>query len=90
MTNIRTEIKTLVFFVAYFATVFICTKLDPGGPCTPGMGGALLFLSIPISLIYLIILFYKLYKSEDRQYLNSIYILTGIWILFFFLLKLNV
>ncbi|PBJ06662.1 hypothetical protein BSF42_41190 [Flavobacterium sp. ACN6] len=89
MLNIRSEYKTLFFFITYFIITFICTKIDPGGPCAPGTGAFLFFLAIPISVIYTLALFYKLYKSEDKQYLNSIYTLAGLWILLFLLLKLN-
>jgi len=87
MINLRTEYKTLLFYGIYFTIAFIFDKIDRGGPCTAGMGGVLFLLSIPISLIYALVLIYKLYKFGDKEYQNSIFILTGIWILLFVILK---
>jgi len=89
MTNIRTELKTLLFFILYFATAFIAEKTSPSGVCTPGFGFLLFILSIPISIIYSLVLFIKYYKSQNKEYLNSIYIISGIWILIFLALNLN-
>ncbi|SMO81534.1 hypothetical protein SAMN06265349_104352 [Flavobacterium resistens] len=90
LTNLRTEYKTLLFYSIYFITTFIFDKIDRGGPCTPGMGGILFLLSIPISLIYVFVLIYKLYKFGEKQYQNSIFIITAIWILIFFILKYKI
>ncbi|QOG03528.1 hypothetical protein [Flavobacterium sp. MDT1-60] len=89
MINIRSEYKTIFFFTVYFIITFIYAEIDPGGPCAPGMGAVLFLLAIPISIIYTIALFYKLYKSEEKQYLYSIFTLAGLWVLLFILLKLN-
>ncbi|PIF70142.1 hypothetical protein [Flavobacterium sp. 2] len=89
MLHIRSEYKTIFFFIVYFSITFIYTKIDAGGPCAPGMGAFLFLLAIPISIIYTIVLFYKLYKSEENQYLYSIYTLAGLWALLFVLLQLN-
>jgi len=89
MTNIRPEIKTILFFIFYFAIAFIGEKTSPSGVCTPGAGFLLFLLSIPVSIIYSSILYYKYYKSENKQYLNSIYIISGIWVLLFISLSFS-
>jgi len=73
MTNIRPEIKTILFFIFYFVLAFIAEKTSPSGVCTPGFGFLLFLLSIPVSIIYSLILFFKYHKSENKQYLNSVY-----------------
>lgn len=87
MFNIRTEFKTILLFAIYFTTAFILNKIDRGGPCAPGLGGLLLIFSIPLSIIYLLILIFKLYKSQEKEYQNSIFILITIWILLFVISK---
>lgn len=89
MISIRPELKTLLFFILYFTTAFILEKTSPSGVCTPGPGFLLFMLSIPVSIIYTLILFFKYYRSKDKEYLNSIYIISGIWILLFIILNFN-
>jgi len=89
MTTIKPEIKTIIFFIVYFAIASICHNVNPGGPCTPAFGAVLFLLSIPISIIYLLILLFQLHKDESRQYLNCIYILLGIWGLIFLFLSFS-
>ena len=89
MINIRPEFKTILFFVIYFSTAFILEKTSPSGVCTPGPGKNLIMLSIPVSIIYTLILFFKYYKSQNKEYLNSIYLISGIWILIFITLNFN-
>lgn len=87
MMNIRPEIKTIVFFILYLTTAFILEKISPSGVCTPGLGFLLFLLSIPVSIVYSLILFIKYYRSQNKEYLNSIYIISGIWILLFIVLS---
>jgi hypothetical protein len=86
MLNIRPELKTVIFFIVYFIIATISEKVSPSGVCTPGPGAALLILSVPISIIYALILLFRYYKSQNKQYLNSIYIIAGMWVLFFLIL----
>lgn len=89
MTNIRPEIKTIVFFISYFILALIGEKMSPSGVCTPGLGFLLFLLAIPISIIYSLILFFKYHKTENKQYLNSVFIISGIWVLLFIFLNFN-
>lgn len=89
MINIRPELKTLLFFILYFIIAFTFEKTSPSGVCTPGPGFLLFMLSIPVSIIYTIVLFIKYYKSQNKEYLNSIYIVSVIWILLFIILNFN-
>jgi len=88
-TNSRPETKTIVFFIFYFTIAYIGEKTSPSGVCTPGAGFLLFLLSIPVSIIYSSILYYKYYKSGNKQYLNSIYIISGIWALLFIILSFS-
>lgn len=87
LNKIRPELKTTFFFIGYFITAFLLNKISPSGPCTPGLGAALFLLLIPISIIYTIVLLINYYKSQNKEYLNSIVIVSGIWLLFFILAK---
>ncbi|MBB4801254.1 multisubunit Na+/H+ antiporter MnhB subunit [Flavobacterium nitrogenifigens] len=87
MFNIRTEIKTILFFILYFIAVFIAEKAAPSGVCTPGGGFLLFLLSIPTSIILSLILLFKYYRSKEKRYLNSIYIISGIWVILFLFLN---
>jgi len=89
MINIRPELKTILFFIGYFIIANICDKMSPSGPCTPGVGALLFLLSIPVSIIYTLILFIKYYKSQNQEYLNSVYIVSGLWVVFFIILNFN-
>jgi hypothetical protein len=89
MLNIRSELKTILFFILYFTTAFIFEKTSPSGVCTPGPGFLLFMLSVPISIIYTLILFFKYYRFKDKEYLNSIYIVSGMWVLIFIVLNFN-
>jgi len=89
MINIRTEFKTLIFFILYFTIAFITDKTNPSGVCAPGPGFLLFMLSVPISIIYTLILFFKYYKSKNEEYLNSVYIISGMWVLIFLILNYN-
>ncbi|KFF04920.1 hypothetical protein [Flavobacterium reichenbachii] len=88
-TSIRPEIKTIIFFIAYFITAIISEKVSPSGVCTPGAGFLLFMLSIPISIIYSLILYFKYNRSENKQYLNCIYIISGFWIILFLIFSFN-
>ena len=87
MLNIRTELKTILFFILYFTIAFISDKTSPSGVCTPGTGFLLFMLSVPISIIYTLILFFKYYKSQNEEYLYSVYIISGMWVLIFLILN---
>lgn len=89
MLNIRSELKTILFFIVYFTAAFIFEKTSPSGVCTPGPGFLLFMLSVPISIIYTLILFFKYYRFKDKEYLNSIYIVSGMWVLIFIVLNFN-
>jgi len=89
MVKIRSEFKTTLFFILYFIIAAICNEISPSGPCTPGLGAFLFLLSIPISIIYSLILFFKYYKSENKQYLHGVYIISLMWILIFLILNFN-
>lgn len=89
MINIRTELKTILFFLLYFTVAFIFDKTSPSGVCTPGPGFVLFMLSVPISIIYTLILFIKFHRSQNKEYLNSIYLISGIWIFIFIILNFN-
>ncbi|MDR6763019.1 putative membrane protein [Flavobacterium sp. 2755] len=84
--KIRLEIKTALYFVVYFIVAFIFTLLDSGNRSRLSSGTILFFLSVPISIICVIVLFFKLYESKETKYLNCIYVLTIMWALFFILL----
>jgi multisubunit Na+/H+ antiporter MnhB subunit len=88
-TSIRPEIKTVLFFIAYFIMAFIAEIVSPSGVCTPGFGFLLFILSIPVSIIYSLVLYFKYNKSENKQYLNCIYIISGIWVILFLILNFN-
>jgi hypothetical protein len=83
MINIRSEYKTILFFLSFIAIIYFVESIQTGSPHGPGISTILFLLLIPISIIYTLILFFKYYKSENKQYLNSIYIISGIWILIF-------
>jgi energy-coupling factor transporter transmembrane protein EcfT len=85
--TIKPEIKTILFFAIYALLTYISEKAAPSGVCTPGAGFLLFLLSIPISIIYSLVLFYKYNKSENKEYLNCIYIVSGIWVLLFLILR---
>jgi hypothetical protein len=89
MLTIRSELKTILFFIVYFTAAFILEKTSPSGVCTPGPGFLLFMLSVPISIIYTLILFFKYYRFKDKEYLNSIYIVSGMWVLIFIVLNFN-
>jgi uncharacterized membrane protein len=75
MTNkINPEFKTILFYILYFSIAFVAKIIDKGGPCAPGLGDVLILLSIPVSIIYFLILVYKNYRYENNLYLKSIYI----------------
>jgi hypothetical protein len=82
----KPEHKTALFFIGYFLIAFILEKVFPSGAHAPGVGILLFLLSIPISVIYSLILYFKYNKTEDKQYLNCIFIVSGIWMLIFLLL----
>ena len=89
MISIRPELKTLIFFTTYFTIALIFEKTSPSGVCTPGLGFVLFMLSIPVSIIYTLILFFKYHRSQNKEYLNSIYLISGIWVLIFITLNFN-
>ncbi|WP_026728379.1 hypothetical protein [Flavobacterium denitrificans] len=90
MVNIaRKEIKTLIFFTIYSIIGFLAEKAVPSGVCTPGAGFLLFLLSIPTSIVLALVLLVKYYKSENIQYVNSFYIILGIWTILFLLMYLN-
>ncbi|MDR7209746.1 hypothetical protein J2W48_001684 [Flavobacterium piscis] len=89
MINIRPELKTILFFIGYFIIAYLCDKISPSGPCAPGIGAFLFLLSIPISIIYTLILFFKYYKSQNKEYLNCVYIISGLWVIFFIILNFH-
>ena len=89
MISIRPELKTLLFFITYFTIAFIFEKISPSGVCTPGLGFLLFMLSIPVSITYTLILFFKYHRSQNKEYLNSIYLISGIWVLIFITLNFN-
>jgi len=88
ISRIRYEFKLILFFIIYLTLAFIFTKIDQSGLCTPGIGAMLFLLLIPISVIYSVILIFKLYKTENTEYLNSLYILAGVWLIIFTLIKI--
>ncbi|PIF31639.1 hypothetical protein CLU81_2142 [Flavobacterium sp. 9] len=83
MTNIKSEVKTILFFTFYIAITIFVGSVETGSPHGPGFSSILFLLLIPISIIYSVILLYKFFKTENKEYLNSIYIISGIWILIF-------
>lgn len=89
MINIRIELKTILFFIVYFSAAFILEKTSPSGVCTPGPGFLLFILSVPISIIYTLVLFFKYRKSQNEEYLKSVYIISGMWVLIFLILNYN-
>ena len=79
MLNIRAEYKTLLFFIVYYVMAILAEKSAPSGPCTPGTGFFLFLLSIPLGIILALIFLFKYYKSENKEYVNSFYIILAIW-----------
>lgn len=88
MKDIRPEIKTVLFFIAYFILFILIKTFQPtGSPHGPNISDIFFLLSIPTSIIYSIVLFYKFFKSGNRNYVNSIFIVTALWVIFYNLLK---
>ncbi len=85
--TIKPEIKTILFFALYSILTYLAEKAAPSGVCNPGAGFLLFLLSIPISIIYTLVLYYKYSRSENKEYLNCIYIISGIWVILFLILK---
>ncbi|KAF2517428.1 hypothetical protein EYY60_00615 [Flavobacterium zhairuonense] len=85
----RKEIKTFVFFIIYFILGFLAEKAIPSSACNPGAGFLLFLLSIPTSIVLALVLLFKYYKSENIQYVNSFYIILGIWTILFLLMYFN-
>ena len=42
---------TIGFYALYIIAAMITNEINPGGPCTPGLGAAMLILLIPIGVI---------------------------------------
>ncbi|MBS7256451.1 hypothetical protein [Flavobacterium branchiicola] len=87
MINLRAEYKILLFYIPYFAITFIQEEIHPTGHCAPGPGLLLFLLSIPVSILLTVILAILYYKTKNKQYLNSIFITGGIWIVVLFILS---
>ncbi|MCP2027992.1 glucan phosphoethanolaminetransferase (alkaline phosphatase superfamily) [Flavobacterium sp. HSC-32F16] len=88
MTNIRPEIKTLLFFAAYFIAFILIKTFQPhGSPHAPNISDIFFLLSIPASIIYSLFLLYKFFKSGNRNYVNAIFVVTALWVIFYNLLK---
>jgi hypothetical protein len=85
--SIRLEIKTILFFTFYIAITFFVGSVETGSPHGPGFSSILFLLLIPISIVYTLILFFKYFKSENKEYLNCVYIISGMWILFYLVLE---
>ncbi|SHL24481.1 hypothetical protein SAMN05444366_0084 [Flavobacterium saccharophilum] len=88
VSNLRPEIKTVLFFVIYFILFLTIRAVQPtGSPHGPNLSDIFFLLSIPISIIYTIILLYKYFKSGSKNYLSAIFVVTMLWILFYNSLK---
>ncbi len=88
MFNNRPEIKTLLFIVAYFIVFILIKTFEPVRNIhIPNISDLFFLLSIPLSIIYSIFLLYNFFKSGNKNYLNSIFIVTASWITFYNLLK---
>ncbi|WP_343698207.1 hypothetical protein, partial [Flavobacterium sp.] len=83
MIKLRTEFKTLLFFTVYILVSILGEKSAPSGPCTSGAGFLLFLLLIPVSIIMALIFLFKYYKSENKEYVNSFYIILVIWTIIF-------
>ena len=88
ISKLRPEIKTILFFIIYFILFLIIKTFQPkGSPHAPNISDLFFLLSIPVSIIYSIFLLYQFFKSGNKNYLNAIFIVTTLWIIFYNLLK---
>lgn len=69
MKKIKLIIPTLLFYTVAFATLFILNKVDPGGPCVPGLGALCLLLLIPVSIGLLIKNIYTAIKKDKNYFI---------------------
>ncbi|MBT33065.1 MAG: hypothetical protein CMO01_25685, partial [Thalassobius sp.] len=73
----KNGIITLSFYGIYFLMAFLLEKALPSGPCTMGMGYALIF-SLPIITVFLLIknIFQKLKKDRKTKISISLHSLV--------------
>ncbi len=88
MKNIRPEIKTILLFIAFYIFYILIRTFQPtGSPHGPNLSDIFFLLSIPASIIYSMFLLYKFFKSGNRNYVNALFMVTAIWVIFYILLK---
>jgi hypothetical protein len=89
ISKLRPEIKTILFYIIYFILFLTIRAVQPkSSPHIPNISDLFFLLSIPVSIIYSIILLYKYFKSGNKNYLNAIFVVTMLWIIFYNSLKL--
>lgn len=75
----------LGFYILYFLTAGICFELIPGDKENPNMGIALMYLFIPISLVYFLVHLVKQLFGKGN-YTKCILIHGVAWVALFVLL----
>ena len=79
LSKISKENYTIAFYVLYILLAGILYQLFPGDPKTPNFGVLMLYIMIPISLVYFM---YHMAKHlySDKNYLKCLLIHGVVWI----------
>ncbi|AXY74798.1 hypothetical protein D3H65_12760 [Paraflavitalea soli] len=74
--------QTVLFYGVLILAITIGQRIDPGGPCEPGLGMMLTFLFFPICIILFVWNFYQSIIKKRKDYLPS-FIIHGLVIITF-------
>ncbi len=68
----RLIVPTIIYYAVTTAVIFFLHKLDPGGPCVPGLGMSAAFVFFWITIALLARHFYLAISGNKKHYLVAI------------------
>ena len=70
--TIRFLLPTIIFYAVAATAIFFFHKLDPGGPCVPGLDFMAAFVVFWIIIVLLATNFYRAISGDKKHYLVAI------------------